>query len=284
MAFRAFYALPAENFATSTGQHTNAVHGFTSMLINLIKEQKPTHVAVAFDVSDDTTFRKAEYDGYKAGRNETPREFSGQIDLIEKVMTAWGIKTIKMPGYEADDILATLAAQGDEAGFEVLLVSGDRDTFQLITDNVFVLYPKTGVSNIPRMDAEAIETKYFVTPPQYSDLAALVGESADNLPGVPGVGPKTAAKWINQYGGLEGILENLDSIGGKVGGALREHIDSVKRNRRLNRLLTDLELPVSLKELEEPRPDHDAVEEIFDRLEFKTLRTRLFALYGNDAA
>ena len=284
MAFRAFYALPAENFATSTGQHTNAVHGFTSMLINLIKEQKPTHVAVAFDVSDDTTFRKAEYDGYKAGRNETPREFSGQIDLIEKVMTAWGIKTIKMPGFEADDILATLAAQGDAAGFEVLLVSGDRDTFQLITDNVVVLYPKTGVSNIPRMDAEAIETKYFVTPPQYSDLAALVGESADNLPGVPGVGPKTAAKWINQYGGLEGILENLDSIGGKVGGALREHIDSVKRNRRLNRLLTDLELPVSLQELEEPRPDHDAIEEIFDRLEFKTLRTRLFALYGNEAA
>lgn len=283
MAFRAFYALPAENFATSTGQHTNAVHGFTSMLINLIKEQKPTHVAVAFDVSDDTTFRKAEYDGYKAGRNETPREFSGQIDLIEKVMTAWGIKTIKMPGYEADDILATLAAQGEAAGYEVLLVSGDRDTFQLITDNVFVLYPKTGVSNIPRMDAEAIEAKYFVTPPQYSDLAALVGESADNLPGVPGVGPKTAAKWINQYGGLEGILENLDSIGGKVGGALREHIDSVKRNRRLNRLLTDLELPVSLKELEDPRPDNDAIEEIFDRLEFKTLRPRLFALYAGDA-
>jgi DNA polymerase-1 len=284
MAFRAFYALPAENFATSTGQHTNAVHGFTSMLINLIKEQKPTHVAVAFDVSDDTTFRKAEYDGYKGGRNETPREFSGQIDLIEKVMTAWGIKTIKMPGYEADDILATLAAQGDAEGFEVLLVSGDRDTFQLITDNVFVLYPKTGVSNIPRMDAEAIEAKYFVTPPQYSDLAALVGETADNLPGVPGVGPKTAAKWINLYGGLEGILENLDSIGGKVGASLRENIELVKRNRRLNHLLRDLELPISLKELEEPRPDHDAVEEIFDTLEFKTLRTRLFALYGNEPA
>ncbi|MEO5780264.1 MAG: DNA polymerase I [Arthrobacter oryzae] len=283
MAFRAFYALPAENFATSTGQHTNAVHGFTSMLINLIKEQKPTHVAVAFDVSDDTTFRKAEYDGYKGGRNETPREFSGQIDLIDKVMQAWGIKTIAMPGFEADDVLATLAAQGDAAGFEVLLVSGDRDTFQLITDNVFVLYPKQGVSNIPRMDAAAIEAKYFVTPPQYSDLAALVGESADNLPGVPGVGPKTAAKWINLYGGLEGILENLDKIGGKVGDSLREHIGSVKRNRRLNHLLRDLELPVSLQELEEPRPDHDAVEELFDTLEFKTLRTRLFALYGNES-
>ncbi|WP_442546003.1 DNA polymerase I [Arthrobacter sp. KN11-1C] len=284
MAFRAFYALPAENFATSSGQHTNAVHGFTSMLINLIKDQKPTHVAVAFDVSDDTTFRKAEYSEYKGGRNETPAEFRGQIDLIDQVMEAWGIKTIKMPGYEADDILATLAAQGDAAGFEVLLVSGDRDAFQLITDNVFVLYPKQGVSNIPRMDAAAIEEKYFVPPSRYSDLAALVGESADNLAGVPGVGPKTAAKWINLYGGLEGILENLDSIGGKVGGALRENIDAVKRNRRLNRLLHDLQLPVTLADLEEPRPNRQEVETLFDTLEFRTLRTRLFALYGDDTA
>lgn len=149
MAFRAFYALPAENFATSSGQHTNAVHGFTSMLINLIKDQKPTHVAVAFDVSDDTTFRKAEYSEYKGGRNETPPEFRGQIDLIDQVMAAWGIKTIKMPGYEADDILATLAARGEAAGYEVLLVSGDRDAFQLITDNVFVLYPKQGFPTFP---------------------------------------------------------------------------------------------------------------------------------------
>lgn len=284
MAFRAFYALPAENFATSSGQHTNAVHGFTSMLINLIKDQKPTHVAVAFDVSDDTTFRKAEYSEYKGGRNETPPEFRGQIDLIDQVMEAWGIKTIKMPGYEADDILATLAARGEAAGYEVLLVSGDRDAFQLITDNVFVLYPKQGVSNIPRMDSAAIEEKYFVPPSRYSDLAALVGESADNLAGVPGVGPKTAAKWINLYGGLEGILENLDSIGGKVGGALRENIDAVKRNRRLNQLLKDLELPVTLAELEEPRPNRQEVETLFDTLEFRTLRARLFALYGDDTA
>ena len=157
MAFRAFFALPADKFSTATGQHTNAVHGFTSMLINLIKEQKPTHVAVAFDVSDDTTHRKAEYSEYKGGRNETPREMSGQIDLIDKVMGAWGIKTIKMPGWEADDILATLAAMGEKAGYEVLLVSGDRDAFQLITDNVFVLYPRKGVSDIPRMDANAIQ-------------------------------------------------------------------------------------------------------------------------------
>ncbi|MFJ3956645.1 DNA polymerase I [Arthrobacter sp. NPDC090010] len=284
MAFRAFYALPAENFATSTGQHTNAVHGFTSMLINLIKDQKPTHVAVAFDVSDDTTFRKKEYDGYKGGRNATPEEFSGQIDLIDQVMHAWGVKTLKMPGFEADDILATLAARGEEAGWEVLLVSGDRDAFQLITDNVFVLYPKKGVSDIPRMDAEAVREKYFVGPDQYSDLAALVGETADNLPGVPGVGPKTAAKWINLYGGLPGILENLDAIKGKVGDSLREHLDDVKRNRHLNQLLKDLDLGVSLDELAAPRPDQDAVEELFDALEFKTLRTRLFALYGEDTA
>ncbi|RAM38711.1 DNA polymerase I [Arthrobacter globiformis] len=283
MAFRAFFALPADKFSTARGQHTNAIHGFTSMLINLIKEQKPTHVAVAFDVSDDTTHRKAEYSEYKGGRNETPREMSGQIDLIDQVMGAWGIKTIKMPGYEADDILATLAAMGEKAGFEVLLVSGDRDAFQLITDNVFVLYPRKGVSDIPRMDAAAIEAKYFVSPSRYSDLAALVGETADNLPGVPGVGPKTAAKWINLYGGLEGVLEHLDAIGGKVGDALRENVDAVKRNRKLNRLHTDLDLPVTLDELADPRPDQKAMEELFDELEFKTIRTRLFDLYASEA-
>ena len=282
MAFRAFFALPADKFSTANGQHTNAIHGFTSMLINLIKEQKPTHIAVAFDVSDDTTHRKAEYSDYKGGRNETPREMSGQIDLIDKVMGAWGIKTIKMPGYEADDILATLATMGEKAGYEVLLVTGDRDAFQLITDNVFVLYPRKGVSDIPRLDAAAIQEKYFVTPPQYSDLAALVGESSDNLPGVPGVGPKTAAKWINLYGGLEGVLEHLDAIGGKVGDALRENVEDVRRNRRLNRLHTDLELPVTLDDLAEPRPDEAALEQLFDELEFKTIRARLFALYSSE--
>ncbi|MFC7849226.1 DNA polymerase I [Arthrobacter sp. NPDC057388] len=282
MAFRAFFALPADKFSTARGQHTNAIHGFTSMLINLIKEQKPTHIAVAFDVSDDTTHRKAEYSEYKGGRNETPREMSGQIDLIDKVMGAWGIKTIKMPGYEADDILATLAAMGEKAGHEVLLVSGDRDAFQLITDNVFVLYPRKGVSDIPRMDAAAVEDKYFVSPSRYSDLAALVGETADNLPGVPGVGPKTAAKWINQYGGLEGVLEHLDAIGGKVGDALRANVDAVKRNRKLNQLHTDLDLPVTLDELADPRPDQQALEELFDELEFKTIRARLFDLYASE--
>jgi DNA polymerase I len=281
MAFRAFYALPADKFSTSTGQHTNAVYGFTSMLLAMIREQSPTHVAVAFDL-DTPTFRETEYSEYKAGRNKTPEEFHGQVDLIIKVMEAMRIPTISMDGYEADDIIASLSEQAEAAGWDVLVVSGDRDAFQLITDKVTVLYPKKGVSEIPPMDAAAVEAKYFVPPNRYSDLAALVGETADNLPGVPGVGPKTAAKWINQYGGLEGILENVDSIGGKVGNALRENVEQVKRNRRLNHLLRDLDLPVNLSAMTLEHPDRDAVEELFDALEFTTLRKRLFELFAVD--
>ena len=281
MAFRAFYALPPENFSTDTGQHTNAVYGFTAMLINLIKDQKPTHVAVAFDL-DTPTFRSEEYTEYKAGRSRTPEEFHGQVDLIIKVMEAMRIPTISMDGYEADDILATLATKAAAEDWDVQVVSGDRDAFQLVNDRVTVLYPKQGVTNIPQMDAQAIEEKYFVPPHQYSDLAALVGESADNLPGVPGVGPKTAAKWIRLYGGLEGILENLDSIGGKVGDALRAHADDVRRNRRLNRLLTDLDLPVDLDAMLSQHPDRSAVEDLFDSLQFNTLRKRLFDLFGEE--
>jgi DNA polymerase-1 len=282
MAFRAFFALPAESFVNAAGQHTNAIHGFTSMLINLVRDQKPTHIAVAFDVSDETTHRKAEYSEYKGGRNETPAEFSGQIGYIKKVMQALGIRTMELPGHEADDILATLAAQGAAAGFEVLLVSGDRDTFQLVNDHVSVLYPRKGVSDIPRMDAAAVEEKYLVPPARYPDLAALVGESADNLPGVPGVGPKTAAKWIAQYDGLEGVLSHAGEIKGKAGESLRANIESVERNRRLNRLLTDLELPLTLDDLADPRPERTAVEALFDELEFKTLRTRVYDIFGTE--
>lgn len=283
MAFRAFYALPAENFSTDTGQHTNAVYGFTAMLINLLRDQEPTHVAVAFDL-DTPTFRDTEYTEYKGGRSRTPEEFHGQIDLIIKVLEAMRIPTLSMEGYEADDVLATLAVDAAARGWDVQVVSGDRDVFQLVNDRVTVLYPKQGVTNIPQMDAKAVEEKYFVPPHLYSDLAALVGETADNLPGVPGVGPKTAAKWILKYGGLEGILENLDAIGGKVGVALRENIENVKRNRRLNRLLTDLELPVDLQAMVAQRPDRDAVEDLFDALQFNVLRKRLFDLFGEEEA
>lgn len=281
MAFRAFYALPAENFATDTGQHTNAVYGFVSMLIKMIEQRKPTHVAVAFDL-DTPTFRSEEYSEYKAGRNKTPEEFHGQIDLIQKVMEAMNIPSITMDGFEADDIIATLAQVGEGEGWDVLVVSGDRDAFQLITEKTTVLYPKKGISDIPPMDAAAVEAKYFVQPAQYPDLAALVGETADNLPGVPGVGPKTAAKWINLYGGLEGILDQAETIKGKVGESLRSHLDDVRRNRRLNRLLTDLDLPVELGALELEHPNQDAIEELFDALQFNTLRKRLFDLFGTD--
>ncbi|GAA1116896.1 DNA polymerase I [Arthrobacter flavus] len=283
MAYRAFYALPAENFSTDTGQHTNAVYGFTAMLINLIRDQKPTHVAVALDLSTPT-FRTEEYTEYKAGRAKTPTEFHGQVDLIIKVMQAMHIPTLSMEGYEADDIIATLSVRAAAEGWDVQVVSGDRDAFQLVNDRVTVLYPKQGVTNIPQMDAQAVEEKYLVPPHQYSDLAALVGETADNLPGVPGVGPKTAAKWIKLYGGLNGILENLDAIKGKVGDSLREHIELVKRNRRLNQLHLDLELPVELDTMVSRTPDRPAVEELFDSLQFNVLRKRLFDLFGEEDA
>ncbi|MHA7176323.1 DNA polymerase I [Arthrobacter sp. Sr24] len=281
MAFRAFYALPPENFATDTGQHTNAVHGFTSMLLTMIRQQKPTHVVVAFDL-DTPTFRSLEYTEYKGGRNKTPEEFYGQIDLIIKVMAAMRIPTISVDGFEADDIIATLSTQGEEAGWDVLVVSGDRDAFQLITEKVLVLYPKKGISDIPPMDADAVEAKYLVPPNRYSDLAALVGESADNLPGVPGVGPKTAAKWLKLYGDLDGVLENVDAIGGKVGESLRAHVEDVKRNRRLNHLLRDMELPVAITDTVLQAPDREAVEELFDALQFNTLRKRLFDMFGEE--
>ncbi|MBB5511790.1 DNA polymerase-1 [Neomicrococcus aestuarii] len=281
MAFRAFYALPADSFLTASGQYTNAVHGFISMMLTMIREHQPTYIGVAFDL-DTPTFRSEQYDEYKAGRNKTPEEFKGQIDLIRKVLEAMNIPTISMDGYEADDIIATLATLGEAADMQVLVVSGDRDAFQLITEKTTVLYPTKGVSQIPPMDAAAIEKKYFVQPNQYSDLAALVGETADNLPGVPGVGPKTAAKWINLYGGLEGILEHVDEIKGKVGDSLRENLDNVKRNRRLNHLLRDLELPVNLESLELEAPNREALEEIFDTLEFNTLRKRVWELFTEE--
>nr|WP_277602219.1 DNA polymerase I [Georgenia faecalis] len=276
MAFRAYFALPVENFSTSTGQPTNAVYGFTSMLINLLAAEEPTHVAVAFDAGR-TTFRTEQYDQYKATRDATPEPFSGQVPLIEEVLAAVGIPTLMKEGFEADDILATLATQGAAAGMDVLVCSGDRDTFQLVTDAVTVLYPVKGVSTLTRMTPEAVHAKYDVAPEQYPDIAALVGETSDNLPGIPGVGPKTAAKWVNTYGGLEGIIVNAPQISGKAGASLREHLDQVMLNRRLNRLLTDVELPLAVTDLARTPIQREKVHEVFDALEFTVLRDRLFA-------
>ena len=278
MAYRAFFALPAENFQTATGQHTNAVYGFLSMLLAMIREQKPTHVAVAFDL-ETPTFRSEQYPEYKAGRDKTPEEFYGQIDLIKQVMEALQIPSIEVDGYEADDIVATMSTSAAEAGWDARIVSGDRDTFQLINDQVTVLYPMRGVSELPPFDADAIVERYGVTPLQYPELAALVGESADNLPGVPGVGPGFAARWLKKYGSLKGILDNIDDIGGKKGEALRENLDQVKRNRELNALVTNLELPISLEESVLVNPDRNMVAELFDALEFDNIRNRVFTTF-----
>ena len=279
MAFRAFYALPPDNFVTATGQHTNAVYGFVSMLTRLLETEKPTHIAVAFDVSRHS-FRTEEYPEYKGTRDATPEEFKGQVELIREVLDAMGIVSLSREGFEADDILATLAYRAGNDGARVLVVSGDRDSFQTVTDNVTVLYPGTGPGDLRRMTPQAVEDKYGVPPQRYPEIAAIVGETSDNLPGVPGVGPKTAAQWINKYDGLDNLLARADEIGGKRGAALREHIDDVVRNRRLNRLLTDMDLEVTPSDLARRPTDIAAIDRLFDSLEFGRLRQKVREVSG----
>lgn len=280
LAYRAFYALPVDNFSTKDGQHTNGIYGFLAMLINLIKAEKPTHLAVAFDTSRQS-FRTRAYTEYKANRSETPSEFKGQIPLLQDCLAAMSIRVLQQEDIEADDILATLATQGVAEGFQVLVCSGDRDTIQLVNDDVTLLYPNVqGVSQLKRYDRAAVIERYGVQPEQYPDIAALVGETSDNLPGVPKVGEKTAVKWLNQFGSLDELLDNADKVTGVVGNNLREHIDAVRRNRSLNRLLTDVELPLGPADLEVQPMDAQAVRDIFSRLEFKTLIPRVAELAG----
>ena len=274
MAFRAFYALPVDNFTTSTGQSTNAVHGFVSMFLSLLDSERPTHVAVAFDLPGGT-FRTEEYAEYKGTRDETPQPFLGQVELIQEVLEAMGVTALTAPGYEADDILATLATSAQAEGMEVLICSGDRDSFQTVTERCTVLYPVKGVSTLRRMTPQEVEERYGVTPERYPHLAALVGETSDNLPGVPGVGPKTAAKWINLYDGLDGVIAHADQIKGKAGQSLRDHLDDVVRNRRLNRLLTDLDLGIEPRtDLRLTGADRAGLARVFETLEFRTLHQR----------
>ncbi|MCY7395134.1 MAG: DNA polymerase I [Nocardioides sp.] len=275
LAYRAFFALPVENFSTTTGQHTNAVYGFTSMLINVLRDEQPTHLAVAFDVSRQT-FRLAEYAEYKAKRNKTPSEFSSQLPLIEEVLDALRIPFLKKDGYEADDIIATLVTQALADDMDVLILTGDRDSLQLVTEHSTVLYPMRGVSELARMTPTAVEERYGVPPYRYPEIAALVGEDSDNLPGIPGVGPKTAAKWINTYDGLDNVITHADKITGKAGDNLREHLGDVIRNRRLNRLVTDLDLELAPAEMAIRPWDRQEVHTLFDGLEFRVLRERLF--------
>ena len=276
LAYRAFFALPVENFSTQTGQPTNAVFGFTSMLINMLRDEQPTHIVVAFDVSRQS-FRTEKYAEYKAGRSETPKPFQGQVSLIKEVLEALRIPVVEKPGYEADDVIGTLACQARDQGFEVVISTGDRDAFQLAGDHVTILYPVRGVSEVWRMTPDAIEQKYFVRPERYRDKAALVGEASDNLPGVPGVGDKTAAKWINEYGGLDGIVANADKIKGKAGDNLRGHLAGVLRNYEINALVCDLDLPLGPQDVRWQGWDREAVHQVFDALEFRVLRERLYS-------
>ena len=282
LAYRAFYALPVDNFSTVSGQPTNAVYGFTSMLINALRDIDPTHVAVAFDVSR-ATFRSEAYEGYKATRAKTPDEFRGQVDLVRDVLTAMGIRYLEREGYEADDLIATLATQAEAAGLETAIITGDRDTFQLVSGATTVLYPRKGVSDLARMTPQAVEEKYGLTPAQYADFAALRGDPSDNLPGIPGVGEKTATKWIVEYGSLTGLVDHVDEIRGKTGDALRAALPQVLVNRHLTELVRDVPLDVDLDELVRRAPAPEAVHEVFDALQFRVLRDRLFESLPTEA-
>ncbi|WP_101257716.1 DNA polymerase I [Streptomyces barkulensis] len=279
LAYRAFFALPEENFSTTTGQPTNAIYGFASMLANTLRDEDPTHLAVAFDVSR-TTWRTQEFADYKANRSKSPDGFKGQVELIGELLDAMGVRRFAVEGFEADDIIATLATQAVAEGFHVSIVTGDRDSLQLVNDATTVLYPTRGVSELTRFTPGKVEEKYGLTPEQYPDFAALRGDPSDNLPGIPGVGEKTAAKWIRQFGSLTELLERADEVKGKVGEKLRDHLDSVRLNRRLTALVCDVELPAGPADLARAPYDRGALEVVLDALEFRNtgFRDRLYAV------
>ncbi|WP_328482550.1 DNA polymerase I [Streptomyces sp. NBC_00377] len=279
LAYRAFFALPAENFTTATGQPTNAIYGFASMLANTLRDEAPTHFAVAFDVSRKT-WRSEEFTEYKANRSKTPDEFKGQVELIGELLDAMHVSRFAVDGFEADDVIATLATQAEAEGFEVLIVTGDRDSFQLVSEHTTVLYPTKGVSELTRFTPEKVFEKYGLTPAQYPDFAALRGDPSDNLPGIPGVGEKTAAKWINQFGSFAELVERVEEVKGKAGQNLRDHLEAVKLNRRLTEMVTTVELPKTVVDLERAPYDRTAVAMILDTLEIRnpSLRERLLAV------
>ena len=274
MAYRAFFALPAENFTTAQGQHTNAIYGFATMLLSLLTTEKPTHVAVAFDVSRKT-FRSEIFPEYKANRAKTPDEFRSQMSYLHDLVTAFGITTFQVEGFEADDIIATISKQAERENAEVFICTGDRDSFQLVNEKTTVLYPKRGVSDLTRMTPEAVQEKYGMSPEQYPDFAALRGDPSDNLPSVPGVGEKTAAKWIVEYGSLHELIANIDKLGGKVGQSLRDSVNDVIRNRELTQLVANVPLDLSIDALAWSGVDENKTNPLFEKLEFKTLKDRM---------
>jgi len=273
MAFRAFYALPVENFSTSAGQPTNAIYGFASMLINLIRDEKPTHIATAFDVSRKT-FRSEKFPEYKANRAATPEEFRSQVSYINELLDAFEIPHFELEGYEADDVIATFVKKFSNQA-EIYICTGDRDSFQLVSDRVTVLYPKKGVTELARMTPDAVLEKYGLTPKQYPDFAALRGDPSDNLPSIPGVGEKTATKWIQEFGTLSELIAKVDIVPGKAGGALRAGLASVITNRELTQLKSDLPLSTELDELSWSGVEISKVNQLFEKLEIKALKARV---------
>jgi DNA polymerase-1 len=275
LAYRAFFALPVENFSTTDGQPTNAVYGFTAMLINVLRDEEPTHVAVTFDVSK-SNFRHEEYADYKATRSETPADFKGQVSLVREVLDALRIPVVTAEGFEADDVIATLATQAAADDMDVLIVTGDRDAFQLVNDRITVLYNSRGVSDMRRMTPAAVEEKYGLSPAQYPEFAALRGDPSDNLPSIPGLGEKTATKLIQQYGDIEGLVAHVDEVKGKVGDNLRAGLSGVMMNRRLTELVRDVPLEMGPHDLGVQQWDRDEVHKVFDALQFRVLRERLW--------
>ncbi|MDQ1697152.1 MAG: polymerase, partial [Frankiaceae bacterium] len=275
LAYRAFFALPVENFATTTGQPTNAVYGFTSMLINILRDEQPSHVAVAFDVGRKT-FRSDAFADYKATRSETPTDFRGQVSLIKEVLEALAIPTVEAEGFEADDVIATLATQAEAEDMDVLIVTGDRDALQLVDDKVTVLMTRRGISDMSRFTPAAVVEKYDLTPVQYPDFAAVRGDPSDNLPSIPGVGEKTAAKWIREFGSLDALVERVDEVKGKAGDALRDNLAAVVLNRQLTELRRDVPLAVGPHDLHLGQWDREQVHQLFDTLQFRVLRERLY--------
>ncbi|MCT2594409.1 DNA polymerase I [Streptomyces sp. N2-109] len=279
LAYRAFFALPPENFSTTTGQPTNAIYGFTSMLSNTLRDEAPTHFAVAFDVSRKT-WRSEEFPEYKANRTKTPDEFRSQVELIGELLDTMRVKRFAVEGFEADDVIATLTTRAEAEGFKVSIVTGDRDCFQLITDNVTVLYPTKGVSELTRFTPEKVQEKYGLSPQQYPDFAALRGDPSDNLPGIPGVGEKTATKWISQFGSFAELADRAEEVKGKVGQSLRDHLDAVRLNRRLTEMVRDVELSEGPADLMRAPYDREALGVMLDALEFRhqNFRDRLFGV------
>ncbi|MCG0276501.1 MAG: DNA polymerase I [Thermosediminibacteraceae bacterium] len=269
---RAFYALPP--LMTSKGVHTNAVYGFVNMLMKILKEEKPDYIAVAFD-KKAPTFRHQEYTGYKANRIKTPEELAGQFDILKQILKAMNIRYVEQEGFEADDILGALSKKAEEAGLFTLIVTGDKDTLQLVSTKVQVMLTRKGISDMEIYDLEKIKERFGIPPQAIPDMKGLMGDPSDNLPGIPGIGEKTALKLLQEYGSLENILENAENLKGKLKESILVWSEQAKTSKRLATIVRDLPLDVELEDLAFNEPDYEELVKIFRELEFNSLLSKL---------